>query len=272
MKTVINHKTILGVKVDQISKEKTLERIISIIEKSKKEKPFHIVTAYSEFFVTATKDPVFRKILNNADLVLPDGVGPLAAINYYQRVSNADSLVTKLFKGGITGLSVLTGRVGETVSGVWLASELFEMAANRGWKIFLLGGFGDVSYRLEKKLLNNYPNLKIQSDPGDQNLTIDSSQGIEKINSFKPDVLLVAYGPVKQEKWIASHKNELEAKVAIGVGGTFDELTGKVAPVPHIWEKMGLKWLWRLVQEPQRFKRIFNAFPTFPLMVFKDIV
>ena len=93
---------------------------------------------------------------------------------------------------------------------------------------------------------------------------------IAKINNFKPDLLFVAYGPGKQEKWIAANKAKLEVGVAMGIGGTFDELTGKVRPVPTWMGRMGLKWLGRLIQEPRRIKRIWTAVVVFPWMVYRE--
>lgn len=274
MQTYSNFKRakVLGVNVDMVNREETLKKISDQIENPKNKGVMQVVTAYSEFFVTAGKDLEFRKVLNNAELVVPDGVGPLAAIDYSQSINSNDSFLIKILKGGVTGLKVLTGKVGKTVSGLWLCSKLIELASDHGWKVFLLGGFGDVSYRLEKKFFNNYPDLKIKSDPGEQDLDLKSgfTEILSKINAFKPDLLFVAYGPVKQEKWVAKNKKNLQAKVAIGVGGTFDELTEKVAPVPKLLEKMGLKWLWRVKEEPKRFRRILNAFPIFPFMVFRE--
>ncbi len=272
MKQKSDRKKVLGIEVDVLNRQEVLEKISGRIESPEKQKPIHIITAYSEFFVTAQKDPDFKRVLDKADLVIADGVGPLSAVNYLDSLQKSHSVALKLIRGAITGVKIVAGQVGETVPGVWLFSKLIEESSRQGWKVFLLGGFGDVSYRLEKQLLNNYPNLKIQSDPGAQKLDLDIEQGetLLKINAFKPDILFVAYGPVKQEKWIAENLNKLQVKVAIGVGGTFDELTGKVRPAPEFITKMGLKWLWRLKEEPKRLRRIFNAFPVFPLMVFKE--
>ena len=220
-----------------------------------------VVTAYSEFFVKARRDLEFKKVLNAANLVLPDGVGPLAA-NYYHDSQN----------WWLTGLKVLKGEIGETVPGVWLFSELVKEAALKDWKVLLLGGFGDTAEILSKQLKSKYSDLKIMADPGEQNLALSSGseETLLKISNFQPDLLFVAYGPGRQEKWIAKFKKDLSCKVAIGVGGTFDELSGKVKPAPEIWEKAGLKWLWRLIQEPKRIGRIFNAVIIFPLLVFWD--
>jgi len=268
-------KTVLGVKIDFLKRIEALETISEMIFGKQTGGAKHIVTAYSEFFVVATKDLDFKKVLARAELVVPDGIGPLAAVDYLESVNAKDSILLRLFKGAVTGVKILFGKVGEPISGIWLFCRLVEVAANGGWKVYLLGGFGDVSYKLAAQLKEKYPKLIIAADPGDQRLEevgSGSDDVIDKINRFQPDILFVAYGPVKQEKWIDKNKRNLNTKVAMGVGGTFDELTGKVKPAPVFIEKMGLKWLWRLIQEPKRFRRILNAYPIFPLMVFGEIL
>ena len=90
---------------------------------------------------------------------------------------------------------------------------------------------------------------------------------VEKINKFKPDILFVAYNPVKQEKWIAKNKKSLKVGVAIGIGGTLNEFVGDLKPTPLWMQQAGLKWLWRLILEPFRWKRMINAVIVFPWMV-----
>jgi N-acetylglucosaminyldiphosphoundecaprenol N-acetyl-beta-D-mannosaminyltransferase len=261
-------KTVLGVKINLVNRHETIKTLTDRIKKS--EKLFFVITAYSEFFVLAQKDKKFKEVLHNADLVIPDGVGPLAAINYSDSLKKGDSFLVKLIKGLKTGIKILKHEVGETVPGVWLFSQLVELASKNSWRVFLLGGFGDVALNLKNNLELKYPNLIIKSSPGQQRLMESTDQeSLEEINNFKPDLLFVAYGPIKQEKWIYQNKNLLKTKIAIGVGGTFDELTGKITKAPEVVEKLGLKWLWRLICEPKRLRRILNAFPIFPWLVFK---
>ena len=92
---------------------------------------------------------------------------------------------------------------------------------------------------------------------------------VEKINNFKPDLLFVAYAPIKQEKWIESHRDSLKVKVAIGIGGTLNEYVGDLKLAPEWMQKMGLKWLWRLWLEPRRWRRMIDAVVIFPWMVFR---
>ena len=229
--------------------------------------------AYSEFFVTAQKDAEFKEVLEKADLIIPDGVGPLAAVNYTESLDTDDSIFLKFIKGLKTGVKILKHEVGETVPGVWLFQSLIDLASKNSWKIFLLGGFDQTVFDLEQQLKIKYPNLKISVDPGQQKLEdFNDNESIEKINKFKPDLLFVAYGQIKQEKWISTNKNKLKAKIAVGVGSTFDEVTGKIPATPQIMEQLGLKWLWRLICEPKRFRRILNAYPVFPWLVFQNSI
>lgn len=266
----ITSKSILGVKVHDLSRSETMEYLRNYLQSSKKE-PLHVVTAYSEFFVIAQKDKEFSKVLNEAELVLPDGVGPLAAMSYSEVIKRRESFLTKFLTGLQVGSWVVQGKVGETVTGVWLFQQLVAKAAENNWKVFLLGGFDGVAEKLTIKLKNQYPKLKVEFDPGLVGSDLDQLQSeaiIKRIADYEPDVLFVAYGPVKQEKWIAQHKKELKARILVGVGGTFDELTGKIKPPAPIFAKLGLKWLGRLIIQPQRLPRILNAFPVFPLLVF----
>jgi N-acetylglucosaminyldiphosphoundecaprenol N-acetyl-beta-D-mannosaminyltransferase len=263
-------KTVLGSPVDVLSRKDTVGLIADWI----KEKPkFHlVVTAYSEFFVRGIEDKEFFKVLKSADLVTPDGVSVLAAVKYLEEVK--DKKIIGRFLGGLkTGSEIISGKVGEPVTGVWLFEELTQMAAEKGWRVFLLGGWNDVGGRTARSLLKRFPNLKVAYDPGETRVGTDEATNkrvIEKINKFAPDILFVAYNPIKQEKWLAAHRDVLKAKVAIGVGGTFNEYLGEFRKAPKWMEESGLKWLWRVCVEPRRIKRILRAVFVFPWLVFRN--
>jgi N-acetylglucosaminyldiphosphoundecaprenol N-acetyl-beta-D-mannosaminyltransferase len=147
--------------------------------------------------------------------------------------------------------------------------------------LYLLGGYGGVVEKLSlrviaqgKKVQSRNERFDVRWYSGSQNVEADDKdvhrQTILKINKFKPDILLVSYGPIKQEKWIAQYKDQLNVKVAIGVGGAFDELVGRVARSPGWMGDRGLKWLWRLLMEPKRFKRIWAAVAAFPWLIWRS--
>lgn len=268
--------SVLGTRLDLIGREATLNLIGSwLINKRSGLKAKHVVTAYSEFYVRTVSDVDFRMALEGSDLVVPDGIGPLAAVRFQQSVTIKDEIPLRFIKGIKIGFDILRGGVGETVPGVWLFEELVKMAAKREWKVFLLGGYGQTARLLSEKLKNSKnQELKMAYDAGGrgpEEMVGEANEKVTaKINKFEPDILFVAYGPVKQEKWIAENKHRLKTKVVIGVGGTFDELTGKVKPVPKWMSRMGLKWLGRLIQEPKRIRRIWNAVVVFPWLVFQS--
>ncbi len=271
-----------------------------------------ILTAYSEFFVQAVRDEEFRRVWEESDLVVADGVSALGAIRYKQLVQNADlrfqrEILQRVWKflcsivwGLKVGWEVWQGKVGQTVTGVWLVEEVLRLAPEKGWRVFLLGGYGSTAEQLKLKVeevilrqpemshhfrlaqddkadlqsLSALSSAWIEADGGSQDVEKASEEEhlrvIKKVNEFKPDILLVAYGPVKQEKWIGRYKNKLKAKVAIGVGGTFDELSGRISRPPGWMDRHGLKWLWRLVAEPKRWRRTVRAVVVFPWMVWRE--
>jgi len=268
-------KTVLGVPVDLVDQSEAVREILQW-SRSGGDKVRVVATAYSEFFVNAVNDIDFRMALEGSDLVTPDGIGPLAAIYFNGIVKSEDSTVVKLLKGLKTGLAVLTRKVGQPVSGYWLFNALIDKAAKEGFSVFLLGGFDETASKLAEKIRNQHQGIRLESDAGvrfGKLAEIDKEKDatvVAKINKFKPDLLFVAYGPVKQEKWLAAHRNELKVKVAMGVGGTFDEALGLVKEAPVFMSQIGLKWLWRLLQQPRRLPRIIKATVVFAWLVFVE--
>jgi len=260
---------VLGLPVDILSRQETVDKIDGWL-RSPDRKPKMIVTAYSEFFVAAQRDTIFSEIIKKADLVTPDGISVLAAVKYSKRV-RGKNIFQKTGEGLRVGGEILSGEVGETVTGVFLFEELLKLAEKRGWKVFLLGGWGDVSLRTATLALERFPKLRVSYDSGENRVGTDRAvddRVVKKINAFKPDLLFVQYNPVKQEKWIASHLSRLKAGVVMGVGGTFNEYLGNFQSAPVWMERVGLKWLWRMMVEPKRVGRIFRAVIVFPWLVF----
>jgi exopolysaccharide biosynthesis WecB/TagA/CpsF family protein len=151
----------------------------------------------------------------------------------------------------------------EKISGSDLVWDLSKMAADNNLTIYLLGGFGETARLTSEKLsatinrgrdLNKY--LRIASW---SNKNPDDKSVVDEINKTGTDLLFVAYGPLKQERWIAENLPKLNVKFAVGLGGTFDYIAGKRQKPPKFVRKAGLEWLWRLITQPYRIKRIFNA-------------
>jgi len=263
-------KNVLGAPVDVLNRTESLGLMADWLEGKSKMKL--VVTAYSEFYVKAQTDDDFMKVLQSADLITPDGVSVLAAVRYFEKAKNI-GVIGKLREGLKVGGEIMAGKVGETVTGVWLFENLTKMAAKHHWKIFLLGGWENVSGRTAEMLSKRFPELKVEYDAGETRVGTDEKKNkevIEKINKFAPDVLFVAYNPIKQEKWLAKYRDVLKVKIGIGVGGTFNEYMGEFRKVPVWMEEMGLKWLWRLMVEPKRMGRILRAVIVFPWLVFRS--
>lgn len=242
---------ILDVKIDSLTRPEAKEKVKQYLTDDQQHL---LVTPNPEIILAARKDREFKNILNQADLNLPDGFGLILA-------------------------SYLLGqRIKQRICGSDFIFDICELAEKENKKIFLLGGEGDVAKRAGETLLKKFPSLKIVGvEKGielkitDYELRINSEENqelIKRINAGAPDILLVAFGQIKQEKWLAQNLSKMPSvKVAMGVGGTFDFLAGKIARAPLFLRQTGLEWLWRLLKEPKRFKRIFQATIVFPVLV-----
>lgn len=236
---------ILGVQFHPVTQSQTL----SLIEEYIASGNFHyIVTPNPEFLVLAQKDLQFRQILNNANLSIADGIGILWAAKHYH-----------------TPLP-------EKVTGTDTMINFMPIAAKKGYKIFLLGGTPGIVEKTKHTLLKKYPNLNVVgADPGpiiNNDDDLKRSQVIvEKINQSQADILFVAFGAPKQEKFISYFQNQLKVKVAIGIGGAFDYISGKTTRAPMLLRRLGLEWFYRLITNPSRIKRIWQAVITFPILV-----
>lgn len=225
---------VLGVRVNPIS----LKKAVSQVEKwLKTSKQYQIVTPNPEQVVLAQKDLSFKKVLNQADLAIADGIGLAWAIKAQNNNLNAKV---------------------ERVSGVDLMVALCKNAAPKKRRIFLLGGW-DQAAEAAEKLKSRFPELQITSHPGAIDINNQSAAErravVKMINQFKPDLLFVAYGAPHQEFWIAQNLSSLKVGAAMGVGGAFDYISGKVPRAPEFIRNLGLEWFFRLIIEPWRIKR-----------------
>jgi N-acetylglucosaminyldiphosphoundecaprenol N-acetyl-beta-D-mannosaminyltransferase len=219
---------ILGVRVDCLDMDATLERIEHFVE----EGGTHLVaTVNPEFVMRAQRDREFARVLESAGLCLPDGMGVVWAARRQ-------------------GCSLQ-----ETVSGVDLVQPLAELCARRGFRMFLLGASPGVADELGVRLRAANPTLEVASHSGGPDPTNDA-ETLKLIHEHGSQVLLVAYGAPGQELWIDRLRNRLGVGVAIGVGGAFDFLTGRVPRAPGWMRRAGLEWLFRLVRQPWRVRRM----------------
>lgn len=271
---------ILGVKIDNVTMDEAVARVEAMLADGRKHQ---IVTPNPEFVMLAQKDEEFKQILNQADLAVPDGIGLLAAAKYLNLNATRVPILRelqKLAQGVWIGFCVLFARkrldvIREQVTGVDLVWELASLAERKGYSFYLLGGAPGVVQKAKDILTSFFvPKLKIVGAEEGRSLSLNlkeersiDQQIITRINKVEPDILLVAFGAPKQEKWIAQYLSQLKVKVAIGVGGTFDYLIRKPPRAPTFFQKKGIEWLWRLFMQPRRLTRILIAFPKFPLAV-----
>lgn len=241
---------ILGVKIDNLSLQEILEQVKKFLESKNK---YYIVTPNPEFLVAAQRDKNFKEILNYADIAIPDGVGLIYAAKFL-------------------------GERLQQITGIDFIFHLMDLAQENNYSIYLLGGRDEVAKKTADFLIQEFPNLKVVGAESGGEIVIANSKWqianskiIENINKAKPDILLVAFGQVKQEKWIFYNLDKLPSvKLAMGVGGAFDYISGEVPRAPVILRRLGLEWLYRLYQEPWRWKRIIDAIIIFPLLILKS--
>lgn len=235
---------ILNVKFDKISLEEAAKKA-TIFAQSKKQ--HYICTPNPEIVLEAQKNKKFLKILNNSDLNIPDGVGIIWAAKY-------------LKQGSL-----------QRVTGVDLMEKICEKAAKENLKIFLLGAANGVAQKVKTILKNKYPGLKISGVYSGSPSKKEENMIIKKINNSGAEILFAAFGAPKQELWIARNLKKLtKIKLAMGVGGSFDFIAGLRKRAPKWLQKIGLEWLYRLIQQPSRVKRIYNATIKFPIKILKN--
>lgn len=218
-------KDVLGVKIDDVSLDQAVEIVKGWLKKSGKHQ---IVTPNPEIVVMAQEDKDLFAILNNADLAIPDGAG------------------LKL------GSDIVCN-----TPGIDLLESLIKLAEDLGFTTGFLGGRGKVAENCAKCLKKKYPKLKVSfaDSGGEVNENGEIIHHNTKYVIPNTDFLFVAFGPPKQEKWISKNISKLPVKVAMGVGGAFDILSGRVPRAPGWVRSLNLEWLFRLIIQPWRIKR-----------------
>lgn len=256
---------ILDVKINKATKAEFINQADNSIKNNGK---LFLVTANPESLMLAKKNKGFFNIVNNAGLVTADGIGLLWAAKFCSyKISNGPVKYLEIFFLAIISLlsavfypKYLKSVLPERVAGADFFWDLIKIADKNKKSVFLLGGREGVAEKVKEKVKDKYPNLKISGfysgNPEEKDL-------VEKINLKNTDILFVAWGQPRQEKWISENLNNLNINIAIGVGGTFDFVSGNIKRAPNFLQKIGLEWFWRLIQEPKRINRIFTAVPRF---------
>lgn len=232
--------TILGIRIDRIDMAHAIKRVEGFLKGSR---PHLIVTADAAGVVIAKHDDELRRIMLTADLVTPDSSGILLGAK-------------------LQGTPLI-----ERVSGVDLAQEICGLCARTEHSVFLLGAAPGVAQAAATMLQNKYPGLRVAGVH--DGFFSDDKPVVEMIRSSGTDVLFVAMGIPKQEKWIARWIGELGVRAAIGVGGSFDVFSGNVQRAPQWMRDHGLEWLHRVAINPRKMSKVAHL-PKFALMVLRE--
>lgn len=246
---------ILGINISALAKKEILEKTGQFLEDGRQHQ---IATVNPEFLLAAQTDEEFFHILNTADLAIPDGAGIIFA-------------------------ALMMGENLERIAGVDFIFDICALAQKLKKSVYLLGGDTITVKQAGEKLKIQFPELNIvgaeeglkkgewQIKAGEWLKGKENNEKlIARIKSAKPDIIFAAFGHPAQEKWIWHNLPEMPAiKIAMGVGGSFDFIAGRIKRAPQFFRILGLEWLWRVILEPWRWQRIINAVVIFPLVFLK---
>lgn len=270
---------VMDVQFDACTLDEALERMFDFLENRRDEPSKQIVTPNPEILLETQTNEHFRNVLNRAFLSIPDGIGVLWGAAF-QNASRGSGRKMRWLKAFFIGLSLIfypkyCRRIfPERVTGTDLMGSICSLSRktqSRGpFKIFLLGGATGVAEKTREYLETKYSGAQIAGTFSGAATEFDFPAIQTAIAETQPEILFVAFGAPKQELWIAEHLHKLPSvRIAMGVGGAFDFLAGVRKRAPKWMQKTGLEWLYRLIQEPARAKRIWNAAVKFPLEMIK---
>lgn len=233
---------ILGCQVDMVTLE---EGIICIKDLIQRGRPAQVITLNAEIVYQAQHHKQLEAIINQADIVTPDGIGI------------------------VWGGRQLGYEFKERVTGIDLLCRLCREAPAQGWKIYLLGSAPGVAEEAGRRLAEDYPGLALCGSHHGYFKDDDIPGIINNIRQCAPHILFVSLGAPKQEEWIKKYKDQLGVPVSVGVGGSLDVIAGHKKRAPRLMIKLNLEWLYRLMAEPSRIKRQL-ALPRFAVQILKS--
>ncbi len=234
--------SILGIKVARMTPAQVMDWLDLMVGEGT---PRHIVTANAEILYQAHQEPEFSSLLKKADLITADGIGVVWAAKYRRRP------------------------VPERVTGIDLVQTIFQKAEEKNWGLYFLGARPEVVEKAVLNTLGKHTRLRIAGFCHGYFSEQEIQEVVANIQSVKPDILLVALGAPKQEEFIRKYLREMQVPISIGVGGTFDVLAGAAKRAPRWAQRLGMEWLYRLVQNPRRFPRVLSL-PKFVWAVLKQ--
>jgi N-acetylglucosaminyldiphosphoundecaprenol N-acetyl-beta-D-mannosaminyltransferase len=233
---------ILGSRIDSLTSEEALHQIENFLHSPV---PHHVITGNTLMLLAAQEDPTLRRILDEAALVVPESSGILWASR------------------------VMHTPLKEFTPGIDLMLSICRMASEKGHPVFLLGAAPGVAEGAGRALQIQYPGLRIAGIHHGYFKPAEEPSVLESVRRANPAVLFVGMGMPAQEKWIAAHLQALDVPVVMGVGGSFDVLSGKLRRAPSVMRRAGVEWLYRQTQEPWRWRR--NAqLPVFATKVLQE--
>ena len=220
---------VMGLKFDSVTMDEALSRAEALL---RGEKAAYVVTPNAEIAYEALHDGQLREMLNGADLMLPDGAGVV--------------LASKLLRTPVK----------QKVAGVDFAAGLLGVLERNGQSLYLLGGKPGIGELAAQKMLEAHPQLRIAGIA--DGYFRDEAPVIEKINASGADALFVCLGAPKQERFMVQHQQELHVHLMAGLGGSLDAFAGTVQRAPAWMIRLNLEWLYRLIREPKRFRRMLR--------------
>ena len=220
---------VMGLKFDSMTMDEALSRAEALL---RGDKAAYVVTPNAEIAYEALHDVQLREMLNGADLMLPDGAGVV--------------LASKLLRTPVK----------QKVAGVDFAAGLLGILERNGQSLYLLGGKTGIGELAAQKMLEAHPQLRIAGIA--DGYFQDEAPVIAKINASGADALFVCLGAPKQERFMVQHQQELHVHLMAGLGGSLDAFAGTVQRAPAWMIRLNLEWLYRLIREPKRFRRMLR--------------
>ncbi len=220
---------ILDSSVDALDFDQALDAALALAKD--KTKTSYVVAVNPEKVMTVNREPFLSSFFENADLALPDGIGVVLAAR------------------------ILLGIKTSRVPGVELATAICRASGSQGLKIFLYGAKEEVNALAAEKLREEFPDIRIV---GRQNGYLPEEEYdalVDRINESGADVLFLALGSPRQERWIDSYSERLNVGLCMGIGGSLDVIAGVVKRAPKLWRDIKLEWLYRLLSQPSRWRR-----------------
>lgn len=241
-----------GVPIDDVTLEEAVDRCRELVELGRATGRTHQVTTVNvDFVLTARRDPSVRRILQWSDLAVPDGMPVVWASH------------------------LLGTPLRQRVAGADLVPALAACAAERGYRLYLFGSAPGVAERAADRLCEQHPGARVVGAGGPmfEDVAEMDPTVLADIVAAKPDIVCVALGHPKQERWIDAYREQVGAPVLVGIGGSLDFLVGRKRRAPAWMQRAGLEWLHRMLCEPQRLgRRYVRDLVLFPALVLRELL